>query len=149
VLITGLVTGWWPDRIVEPALQLAFGIAFVVVIATLGSVFLSTIANGVAVLMIFGAGLTAGLLQQIGEALRSESLQDVGRVAANLLPFEALYQGALQALTADVFGITGFAVRLGPFGGGQPLDAGLYAWFAIYFALLLGGCIALFERRDI
>lgn len=149
VVITGLVTDWWPDRIAEPALQLGAGIGFVVVMAILGSVFLSTIANGIAVLMIFGAGLTAGLLQQIGEALGSESLQDVGRVTANVLPFEALYQAALQALTADLFGITGFAVRLGPFGGGQPLSAALYAWFVVYFALLLAGCILAFGRKDI
>ena len=40
-------------------------------------------------------------------------------IASWFLPFEALYQTALQAITADTFGFTRFAIELGPFGGAQ------------------------------
>ncbi len=149
VTITGAITGWWPDRLAEPALLLAGAVALVALISILGSVFFPTVVNGITVMMVFGSGLTAGLLQQIGGALGSESLEALGRTAANVLPFEALYQGSLHAITADLAGTTGFVVRLGPFGGGQPLSAVLYAWFAIYFVLMLGACLVAFDRKDV
>ena len=84
---------------------------------------LAATANGIAVFMLFGAGLTAGLLGQIGEALGSDTLDDVARVASWALPFEALYQAGLRALTADTVGFTRLAIDLGPFGGAQRAGA--------------------------
>ena len=70
----------------------------VVAISLLGSTVLSTTANGIAVFMVFGAGLAAGLLGQVGEALSSDTLHDIASVASWALPFEALYQsGAARA----------------------------------------------------
>jgi Cu-processing system permease protein len=149
VVITGLTGGWWPDRIVEPALQLAGALVFVVAISLFGSVFLSTVANGIAVLMLFGAGLVAGFLGQIGEALASQTLVDIGRIASYVLPFEALYQASLSALTADAAGATAFVVRLGPFGGGVPAGPLLYTWLVGYFLAVFGGAVTAFSRRDI
>ncbi len=83
--------------------------------------FLASTANGIAVFMVFGAGLVAGLLGQIGEALGSGTLSDVATTASWLLPFEALYQSALGALTADTVGFTRLAIDLGPFGGAAGL----------------------------
>jgi Cu-processing system permease protein len=149
VVITGLIGGWWPDRIVEPALQLAGAIVFITAMSLFGSVFLSTVANGIAVLMIFGAGLVAGFLGQIGEALNSGTLVDVGRFASYLFPFEALYQAGLSALTADTTGATAFVVQLGPFGGGVAAGPLLYSWLALYFIAVFGGAVLAFSRRDL
>ncbi len=73
------------------------GVAIIAALALGGSVVLSSTANGIAIFMLFGAGLTAGLLGQIAEALSSDTLENVSRVAAWVLPFEALYQSALNA----------------------------------------------------
>ena len=45
-------------------------------LALAGSVVLSSTANGIAIFMLFGAGLTAGLLGQIAEALSSDTLDE-------------------------------------------------------------------------
>ena len=76
-------------------------------LSLLGSIFLSATANGIAIFMAFGAGLAAGLLGQIGDALDVDTLENVAEVTSWLLPFEALYQGGLDALTEDVGGTTG------------------------------------------
>ena len=76
LFITHWVTGWWPDRIVLPAVELAAAIAVIVAISLFGSIVFSAIANGIAIFMIFGAGLVAGLLGQIGEALNSGQPED-------------------------------------------------------------------------
>ena len=94
----------------------------VVAIALLGTTLLSSTANGIAIFMVFGAGLASGLIGQIGAALDSAALERISSIASWALPFEAIYQDGLHALTADVRGATGVIVQLGPFGGAQ--DAG-------------------------
>ena len=69
--------------------------------------FLSATANGIAIFMVFGAGLVAGLLGQIGEALDSDTLQTVADRTSWALPFEALYQDALYRITAESRGLHG------------------------------------------
>jgi ABC-type transport system involved in multi-copper enzyme maturation permease subunit len=149
LLITGVTGGWWPDRIVAPALQLAGAVGIVAAVSLLGSVFLSATANGIAVFMVFGAGLTAGLLGQIGEGIGSETLEDVARIASWVVPFEALYQDALSAITADTVGLTRLVIDLGPFGGAQSAGPWLWPWALAYTAVLGGAALWAFRRKDL
>ncbi len=149
VVITGLDGGWWPDSIVLPGLALAGGVCIVAAIALLGSVYMSTIANGIAVLMVYGAGLVSGLLGQIGYALPSQRLQDIGRDASWALPFDALYQAGLHSLTANTSGLTGVIVHLGPLGGAQGGGPALVVWSLAYVAVVLSATAAGLRRRDL
>jgi Cu-processing system permease protein len=149
LVITWATGDWVPDRIVLPALQLAAGVAVIAAISLLGSVFLSTTANGIAVFMIFGAGLVTGLLGQIGEVLDSDTLRSVAEISSWVLPFEALYQDGLNAITADSSGLTEFALELGPFGGAQDAGAFLWPWTLAYVAFVGGTALAVFARKDL
>ena len=149
MLITGAIGGWWPDHILGPGLGLAAGLVVVAALPLLASVFLTSTAQGIAILMVFGAGLTAGLLGQIGDAIDSDSLSDFAKVATWILPFEALYQGGLNALTSDTTGLTGTAISLGPFGGPQGAGFGLIAWAAAYLSITLAAASFSFARRDL
>src|ERR671933_3051487 len=75
--ITRWAGPWTPDRIVTPGLELAAAVVIVAALSLLGSVFLSATANGIAALMVFGAGLLAGLLGEIGHAIQSHRLQQI------------------------------------------------------------------------
>jgi Cu-processing system permease protein len=149
VVITGASGGWWPDDPVGPGLALVAGVILIAALSLLGSIFLSATANGIAIFMAFGAGLAAGLLGQIGDALDVDSLQNVAKVASWLLPFEALYQGGLDSLTSGATGATRVIVQLGPFGGAQESGPGLWVWSAVYLALVAGIARAAFARRDL
>jgi Cu-processing system permease protein len=149
VLITGLSGDWWPDRGAGAGVGLVVAVVVIAAISLLGSIFLSSTANGIAVFMLFGAGLAAGLLGQIGDALAVQTLQDVAKVSSWLLPFEALYQAGLHGLTADTSGITGVIVKLGPFGGAQRAGGWLWVWTAAYLALIAAGARLGFARRDL
>ena len=149
VAITSATGGWTPDNPIAAGLLLAVAVVIVTAISLLASVCLASTAQGIAVLMIYGGGITAGLLGQIGDALGSESLERVSVVTTWLLPFEAIYQSALYELTADTGGLTGFALNLGPFGGGRSGGFGLLAWAVAYVAILLGLGVWGFRRRDI
>jgi Cu-processing system permease protein len=149
VLITGLTGGWWPDSPVLPGLGLVLGVLVIAALSLLGSVFLTATANGIAVFMLFGAGLAAGLLGQICDALSVDTLEDVAAVSSWLLPFEALYQAGLDALTSDVRGVTGVIVRLGPFGGAQEGGPLLWVWTFAYLGLVGLAAQVAFARRDL
>ena len=148
-VITRAFSGWWPDRLVLPALQLAAAVAIIAALSLAGSVVLASTANGIAIFMLFGAGLTAGLLGQIGQALGSDTLDRVSTIVSWALPFEALYQAALSALTQDTVGFTRLAIDLGPFGGAQ--SSGPLLWpFALAYLVVVGAASAVaFARRDL
>jgi ABC-type transport system involved in multi-copper enzyme maturation permease subunit len=148
-VLTSLFGDWWPDRTLLPLLSLAFGVAIIAALSMLGSILFAATANGIAVFMLFGAGLTAGLLGQIAEAIGSESLQDISRIASWALPFEALYQAGLADLTVDTVGFARVAIDLGPFGGAQSAGVGLWL-FALGYLVAVGAlAAAAFRRRDL
>ena len=147
--LTWALGGWWPDRLVTPLLALALGVAIIAALSLAGSIALASTANGIAVFMLFGAGLTAGLLGQIAEAIGSDSLDDISRIATWALPFEALYQAGLAELTAETVGFTRLAIDLGPFGGAQSGGAGLWLWSFAYLALVGAAAVLAFRRRDL
>jgi ABC-type transport system involved in multi-copper enzyme maturation permease subunit len=149
LVITGWAGGWWPDRVVLPAVELAAGVAIVTALSLLGSIFLSATANGIAIFMTFGAGLVAGLLGQIGSAIGSHTLEHVARIASWIFPFEALYQDGLDALTRDTWGWERFALRLGPFGGAHSGGVWLVLWTIAYLALVTTAALVGFARRDL
>ena len=143
-------TGHWaPASKVMPGLELAGGVLIVIALSLLGSVVLSSTANGIAVFMLFGAGLVAGLLGTIGHALNSHTIEHASTIAAWALPFEALYQDGLRLIARDETGIAGFLLQLGPFGGAYVHGWGIRVWAAGYLAIALAVALLAFSRRDL
>jgi Cu-processing system permease protein len=149
VVLTRWTGGYHPGNAIAGAVALAAAVTIIVAIALLGTTLLSSTANGIAIFMVFGAGLAAGLLGQIGEALNSGTLERISSIATWALPFEALYQDGLHALTADIDGVTGVIVQLGPFGGAQDAGPLLYPFALLY--LVGAGLLAdrAFRRADL
>jgi len=148
-LIVHEASGRWPDTFVGPGLALAAGSVVIVALALLGSVFLSATANGIVTFMLFGAGLVGGLMQSIADAIGSHSLDRIAHWVSLALPFEALYQAGLHALTADQTGFTGALIQLGPFGSSHAGGPLLDLWAAAYVALALAVAAWGFARSDL
>jgi ABC-type transport system involved in multi-copper enzyme maturation permease subunit len=147
--IIDLAGSWTPPAPLVPGLELAFGVVIVIALSILGSVVLSSTANGIAVFMLFGAGLTAGLLGTIGHALSSPTIEHASKIAAWALPFEALYQDGLRLISSNASGLTGFLLQLGPFGGAYVHGWGIRVWSAGYLCVALALGLFLFHRRDL
>ncbi len=141
--------GWTPGSWVLPAISLVGAVAIITSIALLGSVFLSGTANGIAVFMVFGAGLVGGLLGQIGRAIPSPSLTTASDWVSRVLPFEALYQDGLYALNSDLQGLERVVVNLGPFGGAVDAGAGTWLWAGVYLLALWALATWAFRNRDL
>ncbi len=149
VVITGLAGDWWPEHPVGAGLRLALAVVVVAGLSLLGSIFLTATANGIGVLMIFGAGLLAGLLGSIGDALSSHTLQRIANTSSWVLPFEALYRDALRLLVQDIPGVTGAIVQLGPLGGSHDAGPLLLPWIVVYVAIVAVVGAFAFGRRDL
>jgi ABC-type transport system involved in multi-copper enzyme maturation permease subunit len=149
MVITAAAGGWWPADPVSPGLGIVAGVVVIAALSLLGSIYLSSNANGIAVFMAFGAGLAAGLLGQIGDALNVDTLSTVAEVTSWALPFEALYQAGLSSLTEDVGGSTALIVELGPFGGAQEGGPLLWLWTLGYLVAVAAAARAAFGRRDL
>jgi Cu-processing system permease protein len=149
LLITGLTGHWWPHRIPWPGIELAGASLVVVALSLLGSVVLSSTANGIAVFMLFGSGLVAGLLGSIGHALNSHTIKHASTIASWALPFEALYQDGLRMITENTSGLTGFLLQLGPFGGSYVHGWPVRVWAVAYVAIVGTAALAGFARRDL
>ena len=140
---------WTPPSPVAPGLELAGGVVIVISLSLLGSVVLSSTANGIAVFMLFGGGLVAGLLGTIGHALNATSIKHASTIAAWALPFEALYQDGLRLISSSATGVTGFLLQLGPFGGGYVHGWPVRVWSAGYLVIALAVALLAFRRRDL
>jgi ABC-type transport system involved in multi-copper enzyme maturation permease subunit len=147
--ITWWAGGWTPDRLFAPGLELASAVVIVAAVSVLGSVFLSATANGIGTLMIFGAGLLAGLLGEIGKSIDSHKLEQISRTAWWFVPFDALYEDALHRLTADTHGFARFVLQLGPFGGSHRAGGALLLWAAAYVLIVGALGLVAFSRRDL
>lgn len=147
--LTAAIGDWSPDHLFSPALGLALAVAIIAAISLLLSVLLPVTAQGIVVFMVFGAGLVAGLLAQIGNAIGSDSLHEIGRVASWALPFEGLYAAGLHALISETSGLTGVVLRLGPFGGSEAAAPGQIAWAFVYMLGVLALAAFAFSRRDL
>jgi ABC-2 type transport system permease protein len=147
--IVRLEGDWTPGRLLTPGVELALAVTIVVALSLLGSVFLSATANGIAIFMLFGAGLVAGLLASIGNALNSDVVKDASTYTSYALPFEGLYQDALRTITEDESGLTGFLLQLGPFGGAYVHGWGIRLWAIAYLAIVLVLACLAFNRRNL
>ncbi len=149
VTIIDLTGHWTPASTVAPGLELAGGVLIVIALSILGSVVLSSTANGIAVFMLFGAGLVAGLLGTIGHALNSPGIKHASAIAAWALPFEALYQDGLRLISSNATGLTGVFLQLGPFGGAYVHGSGIRVFAVGYMCAALALAVFLFQRRDL
>ncbi|HTX13545.1 MAG TPA: ABC transporter permease [Solirubrobacteraceae bacterium] len=141
--------GQWPDFIVGPAVALMGAVTILVAMSLLGSVFLSTMANGIAMFMLYGAGLVSGLLASIGAALNAHTVQTISHDITIALPFEGLYEAAVHSFASNAAGLARVAVNLGPFGAAQAGSTFFYLWAVVYFGLAAMIATAGFERRDL
>jgi ABC-type transport system involved in multi-copper enzyme maturation permease subunit len=149
VIITETIGGWHPEPLLVPGLALILGVEVVIALSLLGSSIANALPNGIGMFMVYGAGLLAGLLGQLGKALNSPALATTGRVSSWMLPFEALYQAGLYELTSNTSGVTRVIVQLGPLGGASAGGVTLVAWGMAYIAVVGALCIAVFGRRDL
>jgi len=149
VLVIGFVGHFWPAQPLAVGLRLALAVAVLTALALLGATRLNAMANGIVVLMLYGAGLVAGLMGTIGEGIGSQRLTQIADTTSWVLPFEGLYRDALQRLVSDVGGPGAVLLQLGPLGSSHDQGPWMVPWAVLFIALVLAAATWLLKRRDL
>lgn len=114
----------------------------------LGSSFLPTVANGAAMVLLYGLAVVGGTFEQIGLFNGSKAAVDAGVVTSLMLPADALYRLAVQVSSG---GLGDAAVQiLGPVFGNLSAPSALMVGYTFaYVAAAVGLASWIFSRRDV
>ncbi len=153
VLIVYSQSGWMPPNVALAGLAFVAEAVVILSATLLGSVFLPTAANAVAVLMLFMTALVGGLMEQIGVLIGKEALFTTGIVSSLIMPTDALYRYALYLLRPAAVNIEVYLPRgtgdMGPFGAASPPSAWMLIYAFLFTVVLVNAAISTFARRDL
>ena len=150
LLIVKITMDYWPP---QPATGLVLLAAQTTVLLTLGLLFstaISPMASGIVAVGLFGATWVAGVVGSVGEALKNDSVAQIGTVSRMLLPTDGLWRGAMHAFQ-DPSLFTGFGsgFEASPFLSMTPLTATYLTWAGVWILLVFGLAALAFQRRDL
>ncbi|WP_293908972.1 ABC transporter permease [Deinococcus sp.] len=152
ILLTGLylITGYLPPAPAQAILQVLLAIVLITSLTVLGSTLFATLANGIAVFVLYGLGSAGGILKFIGAIASSPTMTALGSAANVAMPTNALWLGASYNLqTASALDIAKLARGGSPVSSTVPVDPALLVWAAVYAALALGLAMWRFSKRDL
>lgn len=151
LLMTGavLLSAWSIGRYLPPnvpgAIMLIVLVSWLLLALTiLGSTILSTITNGIVVFMLYGIGLTGGLVEQIGALLNNEVLKTMAIVASLAVPSDIIYKKAAVLMWPP-----GAPSVPTPFTPAVPPSNAMVLYAVLYGVVAIGGAMLIFRRRDL
>lgn len=113
-----------------------------------GTTFLSTLANGISVFMLYAVGVVGGMLEQIGAMASSQTLVNIGILSSLTMPADAIYRKIAHTLLS-VPGASFSSYMMGPFGSSSEPSAWMLAYTGLYILGFLLLALRTFARRDI
>ena len=118
-------------------------------VSILGGTYLSTLANGVMVLGLYGVAFIGGWIEQIGSFIQSMSTQqttmNIGIITSLILPSEALWKRIAHELQSPLISALGFS----PFTTTSYPSTAMIIYSAGYLFVMLILAIRHFQRRDL
>lgn len=144
------ITGYLPPAPVQAVGYILLSTILMSSLTVLGSTLFATLANGIAVFVLYGLGSAGGILSALGSLSSSAIMLTLGRAANILMPTNALWLGAsyhLQPEAALALGRMGRGSN--PFFATEPMNTGLLLWAALYSVLALLLAMWHFSRRDL
>jgi ABC-2 type transport system permease protein len=133
-----------PNALFGTGLMLLEG-TVLLTLAVAGGTRLASLANGIAVLGLYGLAFIGGWMEQIGTLLGNATARYLGIAASLLVPSEALWLLAAHRMqpliTRDL--------NLTPFSPASVPSPAMVAWAAGYVLVVLGLGVRLFHTRDL
>ena len=139
------MTGYLPPNIL-PGLGLMILEGLIVFsITALGGTYLSTLANGVLVFMLYGIAFAGSWVEQIGAVLQSETAIQVGIVASLIMPSEAMWRIASDLMQPILIKRSNFPlINL----YSKPSSA-MVVYAGIYMTVFITLALRQFSKRDL
>lgn len=144
-LVTYIMSGYTPPNFWAGLALLILEGLIVLSLAIFGGTFLSTLANGVLVFMLYGLAFIGSWVEQIGAAMESETAVQIGIIASLIMPSETMWRMVSELLQPPLLRGLGFT----PFTIFSKPSNAMVIYAIIYMAALLAGALYQFERRDL
>lgn len=145
VLSTRLLTGYTPPSILRGSLLMVLEGFIVLHLSLLGGTFLSTLANGVFVLGLFGVAFIGGWMEEFGSLMQNETVVNIGILSSLIMPSEAMWRWAAYLMQPPLLR----AFNASPFGSNSQPSLAMVAYTFVYIALTLAAAIRNFARKDL
>lgn len=145
ILEVYVMTGYLPPHILAGvALMLLEGL-IVFSITFLGGTYVSTLANGVLVFMLYGIAFAGSWVEQIGAALQSETAIQVGIVASLIMPSDAMWRIASDLMQPALVSRLQFPL-INLFSKPSPA---MIVYAGAYMMVLIALALRQFSKRDL
>ena len=125
---------------------MALGVVVLVSLSILGSTVLPTMANGIAVFMLYAVGVMAGTIQQVGFLLKDATMEQIGTIVGWVIPSDLVWRMAAYQMQP---GMASFAQMGGPFGAVAPPNPWMTVYAVLYALAALSLAVYLFGQRDL
>lgn len=139
-----LMVGYLPPNPLQGLLLFMLEALVLLSLSLLGGTYLSTLANGVTLFMLYGVAFVGAWVEQIGSLLNTPAAVRVGIVTSLLMPVEALWRR-----TAYVMQPSFLRQMPTPFSSTSPPSGAMVAYAAAYGLLALALAMRAFNRRDL
>lgn len=145
ILEVYVMTGYLPPNILAGLSLMILEGLIVFSITALGGTYLSTLANGVLVFMLYGIAFAGSWVEQVGAALESETAIQVGIVASLIMPSETMWRVASDLMQPLIIRRVEMPlINL----YSQPSSA-MIVYTGLYMAVLIALALRRFSQRDL
>lgn len=148
ILITRVITGFSAEGIFEGLMFFLLIPILLAVLSIFGSTFLSTLANGISVFMLFIIGTVGGMMEQIGALIENKALVNIGVISSLIMPTDAIYRKMIYTvLSASGGAMDIFSAN--PFASKNPPSDVMVIYILIYILIIVFATVRIFNKRDI
>ncbi len=145
LLVARLVGGYTPPNAARGLPLLLLEGTVLLTLALAGGTRLSTLANGITVVGLYGLAFVGGWMEQIGTLANNATARYVGITASLLVPSESLWQLASYQMQPPL----GRDLGIGPFSPVSVPSPAMVAWAAGYVLVALAVALLSFRSRDL
>jgi len=145
VLATRLLTGYTPPNVLQGSLLMLLEGFIVLHLSLLGGTFLSTLANGVFVLGLFGIAFVGGWMEEFGSLMHNETVVNIGILSSLIMPSEAMWRWAAYLMQPPLLR----TFNVSPFGSNAQPSLAMVAYTFAYLVAALAIAIRNFGRKDL
>ncbi len=145
VLITRALTGYTPPNVLRGSLLMVLEGFIVLHLSLLGGTFLSTLANGVFVLGLFGVAFIGGWMEEFGSLMYNETVVNIGILSSLIMPSEAMWRWAAYLMQPPLLR----TFNVSPFGSNAQPSLAMVAYTFAYLVAALAIAIRNFSRKDL
>lgn len=118
-------------------------------VTILGTTALTTLGNGILVIMLYALSIIGGMIEQVGVILKNDVLTNSGIVSSLVMPADALYRRIVSMLIPATGNPLAAVQQMGPFGSMSPPSNAMLVYTFLYIAVALLWAVRVFNRRDI